>query len=55
MAKEILCGFGVDVDAVAGWLGRRRRPGAQAVFYLASLATVAAFSLTFISVARGLL
>ena len=21
MAKEILCGFGVDVDAVAGWLG----------------------------------
>ena len=19
--KEILCGFGVDVDAVAGWLG----------------------------------
>src|SRR5437016_14677387 len=20
-AKEILCGFGVDVDAVAGWLG----------------------------------
>jgi hypothetical protein len=20
MAKEILCGFGVDVDAVAGWL-----------------------------------
>ena len=23
MAKEILCGFGVDVDAVAGWLGMR--------------------------------
>jgi peptidoglycan/xylan/chitin deacetylase (PgdA/CDA1 family) len=21
MAKEIFCGFGVDVDAVAGWLG----------------------------------
>jgi len=21
MAKTILCGFGVDVDAVAGWLG----------------------------------
>ena len=21
MAKEILCGFGIDVDAVAGWLG----------------------------------
>ena len=21
MAKEILCAFGVDVDAVAGWLG----------------------------------
>ena len=21
MAKEILCGFGVHVDAVAGWLG----------------------------------
>jgi hypothetical protein len=21
MAKEILCGFGVRVDAVAGWLG----------------------------------
>src|SRR6218665_3171623 len=21
MAKEILCGFGVDVEAVAGWLG----------------------------------
>ncbi len=21
MAKEILCSFGVDVDAVAGWLG----------------------------------
>jgi peptidoglycan/xylan/chitin deacetylase (PgdA/CDA1 family) len=21
MAKQILCGFGVDVDAVAGWLG----------------------------------
>ncbi len=21
MVKEILCGFGVDVDAVAGWLG----------------------------------
>ena len=21
MAKEIMCGFGVDVDAVAGWLG----------------------------------
>src|SRR6476646_9693181 len=21
MAKEILCGFGVDIDAVAGWLG----------------------------------
>src|SRR5579875_828108 len=21
MPKEILCGFGVDVDAVAGWLG----------------------------------
>jgi peptidoglycan-N-acetylglucosamine deacetylase len=21
MAKEILCGFGVDVGAVAGWLG----------------------------------
>ena len=21
MAKEILCGFRVDVDAVAGWLG----------------------------------
>jgi hypothetical protein len=21
LAKEILCGFGVDVDAVAGWLG----------------------------------
>ena len=21
MTKEILCGFGVDVDAVAGWLG----------------------------------
>ena len=21
MSKEILCGFGVDVDAVAGWLG----------------------------------
>jgi peptidoglycan/xylan/chitin deacetylase (PgdA/CDA1 family) len=21
MAKEILCGFGVDVDAVAGWIG----------------------------------
>jgi len=21
MAKEVLCGFGVDVDAVAGWLG----------------------------------
>ena len=21
VAKEILCGFGVDVDAVAGWLG----------------------------------
>src|SRR5271165_5475023 len=21
MAKEILCGFGVDVDAIAGWLG----------------------------------
>ena len=21
MAKEILCGFGVDVDAVVGWLG----------------------------------
>jgi peptidoglycan-N-acetylglucosamine deacetylase len=21
MAKEIVCGFGVDVDAVAGWLG----------------------------------
>ena len=21
MPKEILCGFGIDVDAVAGWLG----------------------------------
>ena len=21
MAKEILCAYGVDVDAVAGWLG----------------------------------
>ena len=21
MTKEILCGFGIDVDAVAGWLG----------------------------------
>jgi hypothetical protein len=21
MAKEILCGFGIDVDAVSGWLG----------------------------------
>ena len=21
MAKDILCAFGVDVDAVAGWLG----------------------------------
>ena len=21
MAKEIICAFGVDVDAVAGWLG----------------------------------
>ena len=21
MPKEILCGFGVDVDAVAGWIG----------------------------------
>jgi peptidoglycan-N-acetylglucosamine deacetylase len=21
MAKEILCGFGVHVDAIAGWLG----------------------------------
>jgi hypothetical protein len=21
MAKEVLCAFGVDVDAVAGWLG----------------------------------
>jgi peptidoglycan-N-acetylglucosamine deacetylase len=21
MAKEILCAFGVDIDAVAGWLG----------------------------------
>ena len=21
MAKQILCGFGVDIDAVAGWLG----------------------------------
>src|SRR2546423_8555579 len=21
MAKEILCGYGIDVDAVAGWLG----------------------------------
>ena len=21
MAKEIMCGFGVHVDAVAGWLG----------------------------------
>ena len=21
MAKEILCGFGIDGDAVAGWLG----------------------------------
>ena len=21
MAKDILCGFGIDVDAVAGWLG----------------------------------
>ena len=20
MAKEILCGFGIDVDALAGWL-----------------------------------
>lgn len=41
--------------AVAWWLGRGRRPGAQAVFYLAALATVAAFSLTFIAVARGAL
>ena len=24
MAKEILCGFGVHVDAVAGWLGSYR-------------------------------
>jgi peptidoglycan/xylan/chitin deacetylase (PgdA/CDA1 family) len=21
VAKQILCGFGVDIDAVAGWLG----------------------------------
>ena len=23
MAKEIFCGFGVDVDAVAGWLAEQ--------------------------------
>jgi hypothetical protein len=29
VAKEILCGFGVDVDAVAGWLGSYGGPGCR--------------------------
>lgn len=41
--------------AVAWWLGRRRRAGAQAVLYLVALATVAAFTLTFIGLARAVL
>lgn len=39
----------------AWWLGRRRRPGAQAVIFLVGLAVVAAFTLTLVALARTVL
>lgn len=32
MAKEILCGFGVGVDAVAGWLSSYGEKILQAIY-----------------------
>jgi len=37
VAKEILCSFGVDVDAVAGWLGLMAARIRQTIFHAACL------------------
>jgi hypothetical protein len=37
MAKEILCAFGVDVDAVAGWLGSYGGEDSRMIFHAACL------------------
>lgn len=37
----------VAVFLLAWWIGRRRRPGGQAVVFLVGLAVVAAYTLTF--------
>lgn len=37
MAKEILCAFGVDVDAVAGWLGHTVAKILRMIFHAACL------------------
>lgn len=45
----------IVIYAVSWWLTRRRRAGVIAVALLAGLAVVAAYSITFTVVARGLL
>jgi len=37
MPKEILCGFGIDVDAVAGWLGSMAARTPPTIFRAVSL------------------